>query len=52
MNVNALGVFMRDAPAMQVDAKQRERTDERARRAEVVSGLPAAPHVYIPCGIS
>lgn len=34
---------------MQVDAKEAEASDKRARRAEVVTRLAAATHVYVPC---
>lgn len=45
---NILGVFVRDTAAVQVDAEQRQRPDERACRAEVVPRLAAATVVYVP----
>lgn len=45
---NILGVFVRDAAAVQVDAEQRQGPDERACRAEVVPRLAAATVVDVP----
>lgn len=47
-----LGVFVCYAATVQVDAKEAEASDKRARRAEVVSRLAAATHVYVPCNTS
>lgn len=45
---NILGVFVCNAAAVQVDAEQRQRPDERACRAEVVPRLAAATVVDVP----
>lgn len=41
-------MFVRNTASMQVDAEQRQGSDERARGAEVVARLTAATHVDVP----